>query len=255
MTNTKGFSMIRKTFFHLLFLSTFMSNSHLTAEPTKPSAFQIQFYKKNDQWKLLEKTLIEEFKKENSKTGKNVNNVIKGMFLAPLIVLNCIGIAYGSIDITTFNGVLEMFGINVIASVFSGMGAAITKSISHAIYGKKIESERLINVLESFLQNYNPDLNHQNKDGINHKQLIPQEYHGVFDELHYGYLESGRTYLEENIQDIMEVINSIKEKIMYEIKPQKYAAKERQVANARKRLNAARNAMLISGAIVSTRRW
>jgi hypothetical protein len=118
----------------------------------------------------------------------------------------------------------EDLGISSLAGILAGI---IMKKGGNKIFHKKIKNERLLNTLEMFIQKYVSQSVGFDENSLrpDYSKVIPKELIKTFDILSEEYQVYGKKRLQENAIDILK---SIKSKIMHETKKEKYDAKEKK---------------------------
>ncbi len=205
--------MIKKILFSFLFLITFISSSFATHDTTTISKAQQTYYEEGREWEYLEQILISKIDEIVSKTNTSVTRVAMGTFILLEILLN-----YSIFNSNNREKPIDLFFIETSFLLISGGTALLAKFIGNSIYNNKIQTERITSTLKMFFKQYNPEIKPENNK-INYKKFIPQELHKTFDSLYQNYIQYGESYLEKNSSDI---ISSIQDKIVYEIKNEKY---------------------------------
>lgn len=238
--------MINKKLFYLLFLSISISNCFAMQDTTKISKAEQTYYEDDREWEYLERILIRRLETVYSKTKTKINNIAKGSFvgLSSLLVY----LIKSDSSFATKTG--EFIFASAMFTGFTGFTVFVIKKIVDLICSGKIKKERLINTIEMFLQKYNPEIDHEN-DVVNYKKIIPEELHKTFDALYEEYTEHGKEYLEENS---IGILNSIIDKIVYEVKIKKYdSIRENQRAQAQ-RISSSMDTAILAGAIRSRKK-
>ena len=230
-----------KKLLYLTFLTISISTCSGMYDPTKISSAEQSYYEDNREWDYLEKILIKKLEKIDSKTNTKINKIATGAFFIPLALFS-----YAYRD--NINDISSFAITETLATLASSFCAVIIKTIGESIFRKKIRNERFANVLEMFLQKYNPEANSVIflNDEINYKNIIPQELHKTFDALHKKYKIHGKEYLEKNS---IEILESITDKITYEIKKKKYKAIRKDRIARNKNINRSRNTSILASAI------
>ncbi|KKP23856.1 MAG: hypothetical protein SZ59_C0003G0080 [candidate division TM6 bacterium GW2011_GWF2_28_16] len=208
---------------------------------TKISEPEETYYKEGREWEYLERILIKNIDRMESKTNGIVNNTST---LIATVIFFVVGA--GAANDNDIKGVAG----KILAGLASGgISAGVVKLVSmltrDCCCDKKIKKERFVNVLEKFLQKYNPDKDLE-LDGVNYKNIIPEELNETFDALHKKYSEFGKNYLTENS---IEILESITDEIRYEIKSNKYKELSKQRRAAIKNISGTINAVRIEQAI------
>ena len=235
--------MLNKNFFHLLFLSISISTCFASKDPTKISNAEQIYYSNDREWNYLEKILVKNLNKVNSKTNTVINYITTGVLIIPTGLL----INYSKKNTSYTEDFLSAATCSV---AFGSLCAYITKKLGNKILNKKIYDEKLTNVLEMFLQKYNPITDNTNND-IKYKNIVPEELHQTFDSLYEGYKSLGKIFLKENG---LEILYSIIDKIKYEKKDTKYKSiMKEQIAN-KQSINSRINTATLATAIISQRK-
>ncbi len=206
--------MVNKRLLHVLFLAISISNCFAIKDPTQITKEEQTYYEK-EEWDYLETILIKKAHEVNSRTKTIINYISKGTLVLPTIL-------YAYVCRENIHDLpwllLSIFG--EIAPAFIGIiNSYIVKTIGKKFFKKRIKREKFVNLIELFLQKYNPEIDNES-DEINYKKIIPQELHQIFDELHEKYCLYGKKYLKENN---LYFIEAIKSKIIHKIKKEKYA--------------------------------
>lgn len=210
--------MKNKAFLFLLFLSISASNCLAMKDTTKISKAEQAYYENDREWEYLERILIKNINEVDSKTRTNVNRAAIAGFILPFALLSYSAIA----DLDIIKDKALFIFTEIMFAMGSGFVSLITKKVGQIIKNKKIQNQQFINTLEMFLQKYNDrpfNSDEYDNEEINYQILIPKELQKTFDILNLKYKEYGRSYLEENSVEILE---SIIDKIKYEVKNKKY---------------------------------
>lgn len=233
---------MKKIIISFLLLTISITHSFPSTDITKVSKAQEAYYEGGRQWDYLENILNNRLNEVNSEINNNINKTSVSLGIATFFLINFLGMS----EIKQLKNVEKLLveaGILVAGTFVGGM----TKLILNAIFENKIKDEKLVNVIEMFLQKYDPNINPSSNE-INYKKLIPQELHKTFDLLHQEYKESGKISLQQNSLDI---IKSILDEIIYKVKKTKYDAQRQEQLALLNRINSNANASMISGAVAS----
>ncbi len=155
------------------------------------------FYKDNP-WEFMEEKFV--IDKKRSDTAINLSACLVAYF----VIFGATVLTY---RLTKDSEITTSVGIG------SGL-ISIIAAISAAI---NLKNEKDVCTLKSFLEKYNPNL--KEDDWGNNKLYLPQELMGSFDALYKKWKKSGDPCLEN---DGFRILELIREKIKYQINPQKY---------------------------------
>lgn len=237
--------MTNKTLFYLLFFAFSISNCFAMQDPTRISKAEQTYYEDDREWEYLERILIRRIEEVKSETNIKINRITMGAFAGILTLF-----AYLVKDEIKKKPISETISVGIFASGFIGFIVFIANIGSKFIFHKRIHNERFVNILEMFLQKYNPEIDFEN-DNINYKKIIPKELHKTFDVLHEEYTMYGKKYLKESS---IEILRSIIDKITYEIKREKYKAiRENQTVQAQS-IGDSMNTAILAEAIRSNKK-
>lgn len=218
--------MLNKKIASFILLAFSISTIFAKKDPTKISKTEESYYEER-KWEYPERILIKRLDEAYSITNDliNVGAIIISLVTTALIYEE-IRSNYRNFDRASFTG-------SLLTGALIGI---ITKKIVANIFNKEIKNERLVNILEHFIQKYTPSTIDINPDSFDpdYKKIIPKELIKTFDILHKEYQMFGRTCLEENVTDILK---SIKSRIIYEEKNYKYKAKEKKKNDRAQRIN------------------
>ena len=238
--------MLNRKLFYLLFFSISVSNCFAMQDTTRISKAEQAYYEDDREWEYLERILINRVGSVYSKTKTKINNIAKGSFVAFSSLLSYLIKSDSSFVTKTREFIL----VSAMLTGFTGFSVIVVKTIANFIYRGKIKGERFINTIEMFLQKYNSEIDPENNE-VNYKKIIPEELHKTFDILYEEYTEHGREYLEKNS---IGILNSIVDKIVYEVKSKKYNAIREETISQNERISSSMNTAIIAGAIRSRRK-
>jgi hypothetical protein len=184
---------MKKSIIFLLFLFIFQTVSFAGKDVFKISKAEETLYEKNP-WNYLEKVL-DELDNCSSNTKKIVDYTT-GLLIFTRMITTCSWIYKDSkqnIDLVLGLVLIE----GVLGTITTGVTLLFNK-LAKFVFRKRIEKERLVDLLEGILKKYDPDLSQEDEENVNYKKIIPTDLHNLFDGLHKKYLKKGKKYLKKH---------------------------------------------------------
>ena len=202
-------------FFNLTYLNANQNNLLINQISTNEfsltySDIEKEYFKKHP-WDFMDSIFIEKF--TNLKT---IYDKIPAIASAVPYLGVLLGFAY------FVNGYGQIHKDHIASLILGEILAIPTSIIIYKLTKYLFSSKRTLNQLNRiliwFMENYNPNLNINSKNNI--KNFVPQELQEIFDNMYREYLRQGTSYLQS--AGVISTIRRIIEKIMYEIKIEKY---------------------------------
>lgn len=184
---------MKKNIMFLLLLFIFPTVSFAGKDVFKISKAEESLYEKNP-WDYLEKVLDE--LNNCSSTTKTIVDYTTGVLLFTRMAMTCSWIYKDSKDnIDLALGLILIEG--GLGSLVTGVTLLFNK-FAKFVFRRRIEKEKLVDLLDGILKKYNPNLKQDDDEKVNYKKIIPKELHGLFDGLHNKYSKHGKKYLKKH---------------------------------------------------------